>query len=528
MEHILEKLTSTRWKGFLLGTAVTAIIQSSSATTVMVVGFVNSGIMQLPEIVGIIMGANVGTTITSWLLSLVGIEGSSLWVKLLKPSSFSPVLAAVGIVLLMTAGEKSRKKEIGNILVGFAILMTGMDTMSSAVSPLADHAGFRSMFTMFSHPILGMLAGAVLTAVIQSSSASIGILQALCTAGAVSYGAAIPIILGQNIGTCATALISSIGAGKNGRRASMIHLYFNLIGTLLFMVVFYSLNGALHFSFLNLSADPVGIAIIHTLFNIGCAVVLFPFGNLLMRLAILSVPEKEGEKKVPSKYALPRALSALDERFLDNPGFALQLAHNAVCQMAQEAKEMLLLSGELLSGWSREKSDRIMRKEDLVDVYENRLGSYLVRISARGLSAEDGRSLSQLLHCIIDLERIADHAVNIRDSAEEMREKGLVFSEQARKELRELRQAVEDIMEMTVESLLKTDSWENLSPDSQNAAQQKAVEHLRTELRSRHIERLCRGKCTIELGIIFEDLLTDYERICEHCQLTSEYCREKN
>jgi phosphate:Na+ symporter len=532
LEYILEKLTSTRWKGFLLGTAVTAIIQSSSATTVMVVGFVNSGIMQLSEIVGIIMGANVGTTVTSWLLSLVGIEGSSLWVKLLKPSSFSPVLAAIGIVLLMTAGEKSSKREIGNILVGFAILMTGMDAMSSAVSPLAEHEEFRSLFTMFSNPILGMLAGAVLTAVIQSSSASIGILQALCTAGAVSYGAAIPIILGQNIGTCATALISSIGAGKNGRRASMIHLYFNLIGTILFMVVFYTLNVGFRFSFLEMAADPVGIAIIHTLFNIGCAVVLFPFGNQLMRLAVLSIPEKEGEKKTPAKYALPRELSALDERFLEKPGFALQLAHNAVCRMAQEAEEMLLLSGELLSGWNREKSDRILRKEDLVDIYENRLGSYLVRISARNLSAEDGRNVSRLLHCIIDLERIADHAVNIRDSAEEMREKGLIFSEEAKQELGELRQAVEDIMEMTLASLLKTDAWEALPPDSGNAARQEArqtaVEHLRTDLRSRHIERLCRGTCTIELGIIFEDLLTDYERICEHCQLTSEYCREKN
>jgi phosphate:Na+ symporter len=297
LESVFGKFTSARWKGFLLGMTVTAIIQSSSATTVMVVGFVNSGITTLSEIVGIIMGANVGTTITSWFLSLVGIEGSSVWVKLLKPSSFSPVLAAVGIVLLMTAGTNRHKKEIGNILMGFAILMTGMDTMSNAVSPLADDAGFRSMFTWFSHPVPGMLAGAILTAVIQSSSASIGILQALCTAGAVSYGAAIPIILGQNIGTCATALISSIGAEKNAKRAAMIHLYFNLIGTVLFMTVFYAINAVRPFSFLALSAEPVGIAVIHTLFNVGCAVILYPFGNLLMKLAVLSVPEKSGKSR---------------------------------------------------------------------------------------------------------------------------------------------------------------------------------------------------------------------------------------
>ena len=351
LEKVLEKLTENRMKALLLGAFVTATIQSSSATTVMVVGFVNSGIMKLTQAVGVIMGANIGTTITSWILSLAGIESGNVWVKLLKPSSFSPVLAAIGIIFLMTGKDGTKKKTLGTVLLGFAILMFGMETMSGAVSPLKDNAAFTGMLTAFSNPVLGMAAGALLTAVIQSSSASVGILQALCLSGVVSYGSAIPIIMGQNIGTCVTALISSVGASKNARRAAFIHLYFNLIGTLVFMVCFYSINHFARFAFLADSANAAGIAVIHSLFNIGCAAVLFPFADALVKLATMTVPDKTAAEEVSSE---PPALTALDERFLDSPAFAMQLCRNAADQMAEHAKEAILLAIEVLSDYSEE------------------------------------------------------------------------------------------------------------------------------------------------------------------------------
>ncbi len=513
LERILERLTSNRIKALLLGALVTAVIQSSSATTVMVVGFVNSGIMQLKQAVGIIMGANIGTTITSWLLSLTGIQGDNIWIKLLKPSSFSPILAVIGIILTMFAKNDDKKKDIGNIMVGFAILMYGMETMSGAVEPLAQNESFTNMLTMFSNPILGMLAGAILTAIIQSSSASVGILQALCATGAVGFGTAIPIIMGQNIGTCVTAVISSIGANKNAKRASMIHLYFNLIGTLIFMVVFYSANALVHFSFLNDAVSPWQIAVVHSLFNIGCAIILFPFANGLVRLAELTIPEGAKNKETDKKETLPQPLAALDERFIDKPAFAMQISVSAAEQMAIVTNETLEVALELTSAFSKKKAKKVEEMEQLVDKYEDILGSYLIKLSAKDLSLVDSRRLSVLLHCIRDLERISDHAINISELMEEMDDKKLSFSGKAKDELVVFTGAVSDIVEKTVRIFIANDIAEarHIEP------LEEVIDRLQVKIRDHHIKRLRKGKCTVELGIIFEDLITNLERISDHC-----------
>ncbi len=513
LERILEKLTSSRIKALLLGALVTAVIQSSSATTVMVVGFVNSGIMQLKQAVGIIMGANIGTTITSWLLSLTGIQGDNIWIKLLKPSSFSPILAVIGIILTMFAKNDDKKKDIGNIMVGFAILMYGMETMSGAVEPLAQNESFTNMLTMFSNPVLGMLAGAILTAIIQSSSASVGILQALCATGAVGFGTAIPIIMGQNIGTCVTAVISSIGANKNAKRASMIHLYFNLIGTLIFMVVFYSANALVHFSFLNDAVSPWQIAVVHSLFNIGCAIILFPFANGLVRLAELTIPEGAKNKNTDKNETLPQPLSALDERFIDKPAFAMQISVSAAEQMAIVTNETLEVALELTSAFSKKKAKKVEEMEQLVDKYEDILGSYLIKLSAKDLSLVDSRRLSVLLHCIRDLERISDHAINISELMAEMDDKKLSFSGKAKDELVVFTGAVSDIVEKTVRIFIANDIAEarHIEP------LEEVIDRLQVKIRDHHIKRLRKGKCTVELGIIFEDLITNLERISDHC-----------
>ena len=509
LEQILEKLTSKRIMAVLLGIAVTAVIQSSSATTVMVVGFVNSGIMQLSQAVGIIMGANVGTTVTSWILSLSGIQGSSLFIQLLKPTSFSPVLAAIGIVLIMTAKDNNKKKDIGNILVGFAILMFGMDTMSGAVAPLAENEKFTSILTMFSNPILGMIAGLVLTAVIQSSSASVGILQALCVTGAVGYKTAIPIIMGQNIGTCVTALISSIGASKNAKRASMIHLYFNLIGTVLFMVVFYSINAIIGgFAFLNDSANAAGIAVVHSLFNIGTVLVLYPFGDKLVKLAQLTIPDHVGETEEK-----PDELAVLDERFLEKPAFAMELCRNAAVRMAQESRDALHLALDNVTMYSESRVAKIIEMEESVDRYEDALGTYLVKLNNCDLSQKDSRTLSILLHCIGNFERISDHAVNITDSSTQMQEKKLKFSKKAMEELKVFSDALCDIVDETMEAF----TMNNLDKARQIEPFEQVIDSLNIELKQRHIHRLRKGKCTIELGLILEDMITNFERISDHC-----------
>ena len=510
LEQVLEKLTKKRIMALLLGASVTAVIQSSSATTVMVVGFVNSGIMKLTQAVGIIMGANIGTTITSWILSLTGISSGNVFIKLLKPSSFSPVLAAIGIICMMTGKDGSRKKTIGSILLGFAVLMFGMETMSGAVSPLKDNSTFTGMLTAFSNPVLGMAAGAVLTAIIQSSSASVGILQALCMSGAVTYGTALPIIMGQNIGTCVTALISSVGASKNAKRAAFIHLYFNLIGTVCFMSVFYLINRFLDFPFLSDTAGAAGIAAVHSLFNIGCAIVLFPFADRLVDLATFTV---QNAKTSEPEQILPEELAALDERFLDNSSYAIQLCKNAVIKMAEYSKTAILLAMEVQAEYAGEKVAEVIRLEQLVDQFEDVIGTYLVKLAGKDLSREDSHLLSVLLHCISDIERISDHAINITEAVDKMQKQGLEFTSQGKQELDSLGIAIRDIMTMTLNAL----STGNTTAAADVEPLEEVIDNLVMEIKQRHITRLRSGNCSMEAGLLLEDILTNYERVSDHC-----------
>ena len=510
LEQVLERLTKKRIMALLLGALVTAVIQSSSATTVMVVGFVNSGIMKLTQAVGIIMGANIGTTITSWILSLTGISSGNVFIKLLKPSSFSPVLAAIGIICMMTGKDGSRKKTIGSILLGFAVLMFGMETMSGAVSPLKDNPTFTGMLTAFSNPILGMAAGAVLTAVIQSSSASVGILQALCMSGAVTYGTALPIIMGQNIGTCVTALISSIGASKNAKRAAFIHLYFNLIGTILFMAVFYFINHFVNFAFLSDTAGAAGIAVIHSLFNIGCAIVLFPFADKLVALSTFTVKNQTASEP---EQILPEKLAALDERFLDSPSFAIQLCKNAVIKMAEYSKKAILLAMEVQTEYSSEKVAEVIQLEQLVDQFEDSIGTYLVKLAGKDLSMDDSHLLSVLLHCISDFERISDHAINITEAVDKLQKQGLEFTSQGKHELDSLGIAIRDILTMTQNAF----STGNTTTAADVEPLEEVIDDLVKEMKQRHIVRLRSGNCSMEAGLLLEDILTNYERVSDHC-----------
>ena len=508
LEQILENLTSSKWKAVLLGMCVTAVIQSSSATTVMVVGFVNSGIMKLTQAVGIIMGANIGTTITSWILSLTGIESSNFFISLLKPSSFSPILALVGIVLL-TFTKSSRKKDVGTILLGFAVLMFGMESMSGAVKPLADVPEFTGLLLKFSNPVAGILAGTILTAIIQSSSASVGILQALCMTGAVPYSSAFPIIMGQNIGTCVTALLSAIGANKNAKRAAMIHLYFNLIGTVAFMVLFYMINAAVHFSFMAQMATPATIAITHSVFNITATLVWLPFSNLLVKLACLTIRDD----KVDEVSREDQEFMILESRFLEKPAFAVEQGRNAAKHMEQDSRKILDIALGLIYSYSDEQAERVQKLESKIDRYEDELGTYLVKLNQKDLSVHDSHSISIMLHCIGDFERISDHGVNIMESAQELHEKGLKFSEKALEELRVMEHAVEDIVDIAYKV------YEN--QDVQLAREieplEEVIDELSKELKRRHVNRLRLGECTIEMGFILTDLITSLERIADHC-----------
>lgn len=508
MEEILEKLTSSPLKAVLLGAGVTAVIQSSSATTVMVVGFVNSGIMKLSQAVGIIMGANVGTTITSWILSLTGIESSNFFVRLLKPSSFAPVLALIGIIVMMRAKE-GKKRDIASIMLGFAILMFGMDTMSNAVKPLAEVPEFTNILLVFTNPILGMLAGLVLTAVIQSSSASVGILQALCSTGAMSFGVALPIIMGQNIGTCVTAMISSIGAKKNARRAALIHLYFNIIGTIVFMVLFYSINAFVHFEFLNDAASPVGIAVIHSLFNIVTTLLLLPFGKGLVKLATLTIRETEDEKE----EMIPDATKLLDVRFLEKPAFAVAQCKNVGIEMAVLTQRALVAAVESVTDYNKKKIKEVFKLEEMIDHYEDELGTYLMKLSGKPLSDEDNHTVSNLFHCMGDFERISDHALNLAETAMEMKAKELEFSPKAKEELITYGEAVKEIMELSVKAyeLGSMEIAEQVEP------LEEVIDNLNVKVRNHHVKRLRKGKCTIELGLSLSDILTNYERVADHC-----------
>lgn len=506
MEKILEGLTSNPLKAVGLGALVTAVIQSSSATTVMVVGFVNSGIMKLSQAVGVIMGANIGTTITSWILSLSGIESDSFFIQMFKPTSFSPILAIIGVAFLLFA-KSEKKKDIGTIFLGFAVLMFGMDSMSAAVKPLADVPEFTGILTAFSNPFLGMLAGALLTAVIQSSSASVGILQALCVTGAVSYGVAIPIILGQNIGTCVTALLSAIGAKKNAKRAAMVHLYFNIIGTTVFLIVFYGLNMVLHFEFLGQAADAAGIAVAHSAFNIFATAILLPFSSGLEKLACLTIRDEE-ETEPQSEAA-----QLLDVRFLEKPAFAMEQSRNAAKKMAEASKESLFTALSMLGDYREADAEKVVAEENNVDEYEDALGSYLVKLGQKDLNVHDSRDLSIILHCIGDFERISDHAVNIMESAKELHEKELRFSEKALEELKVISKAVVDIVDISYEVFENT----NIENAKRVEPLEEIIDELNKELKSRHVRRLREGKCTIEQGFILSDITTSLERIADHC-----------
>ena len=509
LEKILEKLTSNPIKAVLVGCGVTAVIQSSSATTVMVVGFVNSGIMKLSQAVGIIMGANIGTTVTSWILSLAGIESSNFFIKLLKPTSFAPILAIIGIAFIMFS-KKEKKHDIGLILVGFAVLMTGMDIMSGAVKPLANVPEFTSILTMFSNPILGMIAGAVLTAIIQSSSASVGILQALCVTGSVSYGAAIPIIMGQNIGTCVTAMLSGIGASKNAKRAALVHLYFNIIGTVLFMIVFYAINAVAGFAFLDDAANGAGIAVVHSLFNVAATLVLLPFSKGLEKLACLTVKDSEEETQL-SETA--KELQLLDARFIETPGLAMEHCRNVSITMARLAKKAIIDAMDLIQNYDEKKAQEVIRLEGEVDQFEDQLGSYMVKVSSRDLSEKDSHSLNVLLHCIGDFERISDHAVNLVAAAKEMHEKEVCFSNKATEELQVYTNAIRDILDTTM-SVFETG---DKALASLVEPMEEVVDELNIEVKRRHVKRLRKGKCTIELGFILSDITNNYERVSDHC-----------
>ena len=502
LQTILAKMSSSVPKGFLLGLAVTAVIQSSSATTVMVVGFVNSGIMTLKQAVGVIMGSNVGTTVTAWILSLSGLEGDSFLVQVLKPSTLAPLLGTIGIILYMFM-KSEKSKNIGTILLGFMALMTGMELMSGSMKFLKDEAWFAQLMVSFSNPIIGILVGAALTAIIQSSSASVGILQSMCSTGAVSFGCAIPVILGQNIGTCVTAMMGSIGANKNARRTAMVHLYFNIIGTLIFLVLFYGLGLFFPWKFLNEACNEMNIAVIHTAFNIAATAILLPMNGLLVKLATLSVPDDKQEEKT----------ELLDERLLGTPAVAIQRAHEIAVRMAEDAAEAMDLAMGLTREFDSTTMEQVLSLEDSTDRYEDALGTYLVKLSGINLTVADNRILNTLLYTVSDIERIADHAVSVGRAALEMEEKKIQFSQQAQAELAVLERAVSDILSRTVESYRGFDR--NLAMKVE--PQEQVVDALVREVKSRHIRRLRDGLCSVEYGFVLEDLLTAFERSADHC-----------
>ncbi len=505
LEGILEKFTSKTSLAVLLGAVVTAVIQSSSATTVMVVGFVNSGIMKLNQAVGIIMGANIGTTITSWILSLAGIESDNVFMKMLKPSSFAPIFAIVGVSLMLFA-KSTKKKDVGTILVGFAILMTGMDTMSNALKPLADMPGFTNIFIMFKNPVLGVIVGALLTAVIQSSSASVGILQALCLTGSVSYASAIPIIMGQNIGTCVTALISGIGASKNAKRAALVHFYFNLIGTIIFMTVFYLLNVFINFNFLDDAASAAGIAVVHSIFNVAATLCLLPFRKLLVNLAMFTIRDDDIQ-------AEENVLALLDERFLEQPAFAVAQAKKTAVQMAGASQDALFKAINLCHKYDEADAEKVIELENLVDRYEDELGTYLMKINNAELAQNDSQVVTMILHCIGDFERISDHAVNIMETAKEVSKKEESFSDKARAELDVYEAALREIVTMTYNVFARDDA--ELATHVEPL--EEVIDNLNDEVKKKHVKRLRKGKCTIGLGFILSDLTTNYERVADHC-----------
>ena len=504
LRTLLDKMTGRVMTGFLTGMAITAVIQSSSATTVMVVGFVNSGLMTLRQAINVIMGANVGTTVTAWLLSLAGISSGNVWIDLLKPTSFTPVLALVGIILYMSC-KSGKRKDTGVILLGFATLMFGMDTMSGAVAGLKDVPAFAQLFVAFKNPVLGVLAGAVLTGIIQSSSASVGILQALAVTGQVSYAAAIPIIMGQNIGTCVTALLSSVGTNKNAKRAAVVHLMFNVIGVVVLLTAFCIVKAVFAPSILQMPATMYGIAVAHSCFNVICTAILLPCGGLLEKLAVRLVPDSPRE--------MAEQPVELDERLLATPPLALQQCRAVAEEMAACAAEALNRGLDAFSTYTPELAEGIRRDEKRCDRYEDALGTYLVRLSTQQMGAAESEEATELLKTIGDFERISDHAVNVLESAEELRTKGLTFSKTAQRELDVLSKAVRDILTLALRAFREKD----MDAAGQVEPLEQVIDDLKEQMRTRHILRLQQGQCSIETGFVWCDLLTDLERTSDHC-----------
>ena len=501
LQTILVKMSSNVFKGFLLGLGVTAVIQSSSATTVMVVGFVNSGIMTLKQAVGVIMGSNIGTTVTAWILSLSGLEGDSFIIKLFKPSTLAPLIGIIGVILYM--GKNEKRKGIGTIMLGFMALMTGMDIMGDSMEFLESEPWFAQLMISFSNPIVGILFGAGLTAIIQSSSASVGILQGLCGTGVVTYGSAIPIILGQNIGTCITAIMGAIGANRNARRTAMVHLLFNVVGVLIFVVSFYGMGMFIDWKFLSETAAAWDIAVIHTCFNVAATIVLMPLNGMLVKLAYLFIPKEQTPQKV----------ELLDERLLATPAVAVQRAQKIAGEMAADAAKAMHLAMELTKKFDAAVMEQVMELEDKTDRYEDALGTYLVKLSGMNLSVSDNRILNTLLYTVSDIERMADHAMAIAKAALEMEEKKIEFSNQAKGELAVLEQAVLDIVDRTVAAY----GTFNLDKAIKIEPQEQVVDALVREVKSRHVRRLRDGLCTVEYGFVLEDLLTACERTADHC-----------
>ncbi len=507
LERTMERLTSSTAKSVLLGAGVTSVIQSSSATTVMVVGFVNSGLMKLKQAVGVIMGANIGTTITAWILSLAGIESSNIFVKLLKPSSFSPIFAIVGVILFMFS-KVGRRRDTGMIFVGFALLMFGMDTMTDAVKPLTQNESFKQLFVLFKNPLFGVLAGAVLTAVVQSSSSSVGILQALAVSGGVTFGAAVPIICGQNIGTCINAVMSGIGANKNAKRASLIHLLFNLLGTAIFLILYYSVTAIFDISvggraIADMQVGALEIALVHTGFNICATSVLLPCRNLLLKLVCRMVKGDDEEQE----------FKILDDRFLNTPSFALEHCRRLTEDMARTSCDAMQKAIDAYYAYDVQLDREVRTMEGKVDVYEDKLGSYLVRLGGRGMSVSDSREKTRLLHMIGDLERISDHAVNVIAAAEEMHNDKIEFSVDAQGELAVATDALMAIMQMSVDAFIN----EDLETASKIEPLSEVIGLLCDDLKARHVQRLNQGRCTIKFGFVFNDLLNNFERVSDHC-----------
>ena len=502
LEQLLKKMTANPFKSLLLGAGITIAIQSSSAMTVMLVGLVNSGIMELGQTVGVIMGSNIGTTLTAWILSLAGIESDTVWLRLLKPESFSPVVAFIGIILIMVSMD-NRRRSAGSIMVGFAVLMYGMELMSDSVSPLADMPQFSAILTAFTNPILGVIVGAVFTGVIQSSAASVAILQALSLTGSITYGMALPIIMGQNIGTCVTALLSSIGVNRNARRVAVVHISFNLIGTLVFLVLLFGADLFLHFAFMDWVIDPVGIAMVHSIFNIATTIMLLPFSKQLVRIANIVIPDAAGEQK----------FTFVDSRLLATPSVAIAECNNKTIEMARIAKETIVKAISLLDVYNQEVADEVKVNEDKLDLYEDKLGTTLVQLSSKALSDTDSRKVSKQLHTIGDFERIGDHAVNLWKAAEEIHEKDIHFSPQAEGELRTLTAALKEILDITTRAF----SEDSLSLAKQVEPLEQVIDCLIADIKSNHIARLQNGQCTIEMGFVLSDILTNCERVSDHC-----------